>query len=151
MTYAFILKLMMPAVVSLFTVLAPMPTVSDSSQSAFISSPVISSVTIDSPATTSIAGKSCGKYEDIIKKYDWPLNIAMAVCAAESGGNTNAIGDGNTQYVSCGLFQIRTLPGRPTCYQLRDPEFNVDYAYQLWKRAGWPPWSVCRGSVDCGL
>ena len=78
----------------------------------------------------------------ITSKYDWDKAIAYAVCKAESGGNPKAYGDGNTAYPSIGLMQIRTLPGRPTKEQLEDPEFNVEYAYNMWKKSGWKPWSA---------
>lgn len=73
----------------------------------------------------------------------------MQVCQAESHGNPAAIGDGHTAHVSVGLFQIRTLPGRPSIEKLKDPQFNVGYAYDLWKSEGWNPWSVCSGKVEC--
>lgn len=75
-------------------------------------------------------------------KYDWDKAIAYGVCMAESGGNPKAFGDGNTAYPSIGLMQIRTLPGRPSKEQLEDPEFNVQYAYNMWKGQGWRPWSA---------
>lgn len=78
----------------------------------------------------------------LTSKYDWNTKIAYATCLAESHGNTNAVGDVNTKYVSCGLMQIRTLPGRPTCEQLKNPQFNMDYAYRLYKAHGFQPWSA---------
>ena len=74
----------------------------------------------------------------------------MQVCRAESQGNTHAVGDGHTPYVSCGVFQVRTLPGRPSCEKLKIPEVNIDFAYKLYKTNGWQPWSVCKnGMVNC--
>lgn len=61
---------------------------------------------------------------------------------AESGGNPLAYGDGGTAYPSIGLMQIRTLPGRPSQEQLENPEFNMSYAYNMWKSQGFNPWSV---------
>lgn len=78
----------------------------------------------------------------LTSKYDWDTKIAYAVCMAESGGNSLAYGDGGTAYPSIGLMQIRTLPGRPSKEQLEDPEFNVQYAYNMWKGQGWRPWSA---------
>lgn len=74
--------------------------------------------------------------------YDWPQRIAYAVCMAESHGRHTAVGDTNTQYPSCGLMQIRTLPGRPSCEQLKDPSFNMRYAYNMWVGQGFRPWSA---------
>src|SRR5688500_1120414 len=54
------------------------------------------------------------------EKYAWPVHEALQVCDAESHGNPNAVGDTDTAYVSCGLMQVRTLPGRPSCTELKD-------------------------------
>lgn len=106
-------------------------------------------------ATSSVAvipktRADCTKYETTIKKYDWEDDIAMEVCRHESEGDKNAIGDKDTLYVSCGLMQIRSLPDRPSCEALKDPEANIAYAYQLWKEKGWAPWkTTCETKVDC--
>ena len=91
----------------------------------------------------------CLKYKDIIDDYDWPVDIALNVCKEESSGNPNNVGDRHTAYVSCGLMQVRALPGRPSCEELKDPATNIAFAYELWKNEGWRPWSVCRTVVDC--
>jgi len=91
----------------------------------------------------------CSKYTSIMEKYDWATTTAMSVCKAESGGNPRAVGDSDTEFVSCGLMQIRTIVGRPTCEELKDPETNIAYAYYLWSKEGWTPWSVCRTLVSC--
>lgn len=54
--------------------------------------------------------------------------------------NHVAIGDSNTPYESCGLLQVRTLPGRPSCDELMDPAFNVAYAYSIYKEQGMNAW-----------
>jgi hypothetical protein len=74
--------------------------------------------------------------------YDWPKQTAYAVCMAESSGDPSMIGDVDTEYYSCGLMQIRTLPGRPTCGQLQDGVFNMQYAYNMWRSQGFSPWSA---------
>jgi len=91
----------------------------------------------------------CAKYASLINEYDWATSTALEVCKHESRGDPKAVGDGDTEHVSCGLMQIRTLPGRPSCEELSDPKINLEYAYKLWKREGWRPWSVCRDAVDC--
>lgn len=101
--------------------------------------------------STPPAPGNCLAYQEIINKYDWSTTTAMAVCGAESHGYAGNIGDTDTAYVSCGLMQIRTLPGRPSCETLKDPETNIAYAYAMWKREGWRPWSTCRYAVDCTL
>ena len=77
-----------------------------------------------------------------MNNYDWGKKTAYAVCMAESGGNHLAYGDGGTAYPSIGLMQIRTLPGRPSKEQLEDPQFNMQYAYNMWQSQGFQPWSA---------
>lgn len=91
------------------------------------------------PVTYSGGGSgSC----DLASNYSWPSRTARAICMAESGGRPGAVGDTSTAYPSCGLMQIRTLPGRPSCEQLKDGGFNMDYAYNMWKGQGFSPWSA---------
>ena len=74
-------------------------------------------------------------------------NIMRAICMAESGGRHDAVGD---NYViaglyapSCGLMQIRTLAGRPSCDELKDPKVNMEWAWKISNQGtNWTPWSV---------
>lgn len=87
-----------------------------------------------------------------MQKYDWDKRIAMAVMEAESSCIADRVGDdypiGGLHRASCGLFQVRTLDGRPTCEQLKDPATNVEWAYRIYKSSEsrkadpWTPWSV---------
>jgi hypothetical protein len=106
--------------------------------------------TVDS-ALSYFATKHNSQTEDptsLIQKY-FPQNEwerAKNVMLHESGGKADAIGDnfpirGQT-IPSVGLFQIRTLPGRPSAQQLSDPDFNVKYAAQMFKEQGWGPWTA---------
>lgn len=71
----------------------------------------------------------------------------MAVCQSESSGKSDQVGD---DYViaglyapSCGLFQIRTLEGRPSCEELKDPAINVEWAYIISSNGtDWTPWTM---------
>ncbi len=83
----------------------------------------------------------------LIEQYDWNVQIAKAIVQAESGCAADAVGDtspiNGLLAHSCGAFQIRSLKGRPTCEQLKDPATNVEWAYKI--SAGgndWRPWSV---------
>lgn len=102
---------------------------------------VVTPPTQDIPKQT-----GCEAYRSEIAKYDWNVNIAMAIMQAESGCRTIAKGDdrviGGIHAPSCGLFQVRTLPGRPTCEQLKDPATNIAWAYKLYSGRSWRPWSV---------
>lgn len=96
----------------------------------------------------------CENYRQLISQYDWNVDVALNVMRAESGCNPNAKGDnrviGGIYAPSCGLFQIRTLQGRPTCEQLQDPATNLEWAFKLYRSSGWKPWSVCNtGKVSC--
>lgn len=95
----------------------------------------------------------CANYQHIINKYNWNKKVLAAICHAESGGNPNAVGDtrviGGIYAPSCGLFQIRTLAGRPSCEQLKDPETNIAWAYRIYLGQGHSAWSVCKTKVSC--
>ena len=78
------------------------------------------------------------------------LITAKAIMRAESGCRPDAVGDnhityaqnGTTYGMSCGLFQIRFLPGRPNCEQMKNPSENIAYAGQLFRSQGFKPWSA---------
>lgn len=80
--------------------------------------------------------------------------VAVAVARAESGLRPDAVGDGAMAYVrdgveygkSYGVFQIRHLEGRPEPVKLLDPKFNIEYAYNLYQRSGFYPWSAFTNS-----
>jgi len=82
-------------------------------------------------------------------------DIAVAIATSESGLNTNAKGDIQIQYWhegklighSCGIFQIRVLPSRPSCEELKDPDKNIEFARKLWEKSGWYPWSNFKNGV----
>ena len=109
-----------------------------------IQTPQVGSYTIPrSGGDNSLASTLVQKY---FPKDQWAN--AMKVMQGESGGRADAVGDnypirGQT-IPSVGLFQIRTLPGRPSAEQLKDPEFNVKYAADMYKSQGWRPWSFAK-------
>lgn len=80
---------------------------------------------------------------------DQNLIRAVAVCSAESGRWTEAVGtnpDGSHDY---GLFQInsvhlgQTLAGSPvTIERLFVADENVAIAHALWKTTGWDAWAA---------
>jgi hypothetical protein len=91
-----------------------------------------------------------GEIENKIKDKFGDDKIALAVARAESQLKPDNIGDQHLQYkkdgitygASYGVFQIRYLPGRPTPDKLLDPDFNIEYAYQMYQKGGWSPWSA---------
>lgn len=110
----------------------------------------IDKVVIEAPKPVSEAinssGHSCEQYRHIFSKYDWNVNQMMAIAMAESSCNTNAKGDdrviGGLHAPSCGLTQVRTLKGRPTCEALKDPATNIEWAYKIYKGQGLKAWSM---------
>jgi hypothetical protein len=93
------------------------------------------------------ASNGCEPIISLLEQYDWDTRIALAIIKAESGCNTNAVGDNypiNGLYApSCGYAQIRTLTGRPTCEQLQDPATNIAWMYKIsGGGTNWRPWSV---------
>lgn len=86
----------------------------------------------------------------IREKFGEFADTAVAIAKAESGMRPNAIGDHAIAFYqdgieygkSYGVFQIRHLPGRPSPTDLLNAEFNIDYAYKLFVRSGFTPWSA---------
>lgn len=80
-------------------------------------------------------------------KYSWDVETVVRISKAESGCNTNAIGDnypiGGLLAPSCGAMQIRTLEGRPSCEQLQVLSVTMQWAYQISNGgSNFTPWSV---------
>lgn len=77
-------------------------------------------------------------YQSLVEQYSWPVNMALAIMACESGGNPNAVSRTNDH----GLFQIHnglvSYGG-----QIYDPASNIRIAYEnYYKTRGWQPWST---------
>lgn len=81
---------------------------------------------------------------------EWDGRTMYGICKAESKGKIDAIGDTTLTYVqdgvtygmSCGMLQVRILPGRGiTCEQMHDPEQNVAKAYEIWKAQSYQAWT----------
>lgn len=95
---------------------------------------------------TTPKNKGCEEYRSEISKYDWDVNLMMAIMKAESGCRTNAVGDDypirGVHAVSCGLFQVRSIGTRPSCSALKDPATNIAWAYRIYQGQGLKAWSV---------
>lgn len=105
-----------------------------------------SAITVSETTPHKVSGDSVNS---LVEKYfGEEKEIALAVMKAESQGDPSRIGDKHLVYadgrygMSCGLFQIRVLQGRPSCDELLDAEFNVKYAYEMYQKSGWHPWSA---------
>jgi len=102
---------------------------------------------------TATSWTSCEDYKDIIESYDWQDEIAMAVCAAESGGNAQITNQELHTDAGCsgshGLFQVACVHGYSK-EVLYNPAENIRIAYSLWEQSGWNPWGVCHdGKISC--
>lgn len=90
--------------------------------------------------------------EQLIKEvFGDKADIAIAIAKAESGLNPEAVGDlhitfeknGKLMGMSCGLFQVRILEGRPDCETLKNPKENVEYAKRIYEARGdFTAWSA---------
>lgn len=82
----------------------------------------------------------------MVQQYDWNVDTMMYAMQKESNCNPNAVGDnrviGGIYAPSCGLLQVRTLKGRPSCEELKDPATNIATAYRVWQGQGYRAWSV---------
>lgn len=96
----------------------------------------------------------CEGFRPLVAKYDWNVDIAMAVMKAESGCRTNALGRNTNGTNDAGLFQVNSI--HDTTDRRYQPEYNVALAYKIyaarnkWDSSGWKAWSVClNGKVKC--
>jgi len=71
------------------------------------------------------------RWRQLVARYDWPVDSALAVMWCESRGDPNAY---NASSGATGLFQILHGP--------LDPEANIALAYRMWRDRGWQPWNV---------
>ncbi len=88
------------------------------------------------------------QYKCFINRYDWNTTTAYNVMMCESSGRPDVNNFTHaTRDNSWGLFQIniygRLANTRPSAEWLKDPENNVEYAYQLYRQNGWKPWLNC--------
>jgi len=79
------------------------------------------------------------------------LRIAAAIAMAESGGDTEAIGDEDiTVGGSWGLWQVN-LRWHPEYYRdpnsLHDPQKNADAAFKIFQEQGFNAWSTYKNGA----
>ena len=96
---------------------------------------------------TAIQPTGCDAVRQEASKYNWDVKLVVAIAKAESGCNTNAVGDnyviGGIYAPSCGVGQVRTLSGRPSCDQLKDLPTNIEWMYKISNNGtNFKPWSV---------
>ena len=91
--------------------------------------------------------QGCEQYRSLLNQYTgWDVDTMLYAMQKESGCNPAAVGDnypiGGVLAPSCGLLQIRTLAGRPSCEALKDPATNIATAYRIWQGQGYRAWTV---------
>ena len=110
--------------------------------------PVVQAAAVVAPTPVASVGVSgsCDSYRGLVAQYSWNVDTMMYAMFAESGCNPYAVGD---QYVingvyapSCGLLQVRTLAGRPSCEALKDPATNIAASYDIWLTQSYGAWST---------
>ena len=98
----------------------------------------------------------CERFRPLVAKYDWDVDIAMAVMKAESDCDPNRYnGTLNTDGTNdAGLMQVNSRHD-PTSRRY-DPGYNIALSYKIyrdrksWETNGWKAWSSCFNSrVKC--
>lgn len=88
------------------------------------------------PQPIAVQPIGCANYVGYFNQYDWNVNVALAICQAESGGNPNAVSPANYDGLSdFGLMQIHGEA-------IMDPASNVSRAYQKYQSQGWYAWTT---------
>ncbi len=109
----------------------------------------------DPPDKDAVSGRESvapNKYYEIIDKYDWNTQIAYEIMKCESSKDPEAWNKNHrTGDNSWGLFQINIYgyleDNRPPAEWLVVPENNIQYAYELYEKDGWKPWTNCYNLV----
>lgn len=95
---------------------------------------------IASSTTAPTASSSAGC--ELVRNYtNWNVDVAYAVCMAESGGNTNAANYNDNHGKCIGSFGLMQL----ACFWIpnpTDPNANIAKANEIWSRSGWQPWGA---------
>lgn len=91
---------------------------------------------------------------DLASGYNWPVDVARAICMAESSGNANAhnAADGHATCTgSYGLYQIGCFWADfygITIESLYDPAVNTEIAHRIYQRTGsFYPWTTWTGGA----
>ena len=92
-------------------------------------------------STTAPTASSSGGCELVRNYTNWNVDVAYAVCMAESGGNTNAANYNDNHGKCIGSFGLMQL----ACFWIpnpTDPNANMAKANEIWSRSGWQPWGA---------
>jgi len=92
-------------------------------------------------STTAPTASSSGGCELVRNYTNWNVDVAYAVCMAESGGNSNAANYNDNHGKCIGSFGLMQL----ACFWIpnpTDPHANMAKANEIWSRSGWSPWGA---------
>lgn len=73
----------------------------------------------------------CNNYTSTFEQYDWNVNIALAICQAESNGNVYAVSETNDY----GLMQLHNQA-------IFNPYSNIAAGYKIYLEQGWQAWTT---------
>lgn len=97
---------------------------------------------IEMPKATHIIKYSQSHNEKLIRQYfKEDADIAVEIFKCESTLSNVAVGDAGK---SIGLAQINTSVHIHDKELLKDPEYNLRVAHEIWKKQGWVPWTCGR-------
>ena len=83
------------------------------------------------PQTFSNVSSKCEQYRPLFLRYDWNVDVAMAIAASESSCNPNAV----SPTFDYGLMQLHGV-------RIFDPAQNIRYAYyEKYLKGGWGHWT----------
>ena len=97
------------------------------------------------PKVITRQSQGCEQYRELIAKYDWNVNLMMAIMQAESScnpvaDNTGLNRDGSNDK---GLLQINSIHKNLISDLDRlNPEKNIAVGYRIWKSQGYRAWSA---------
>ena len=95
-------------------------------------------------STASYMSSTCQGYKPLLSKYSWNVNIMVAICAAESHGNTYAVDYDSNGTVDRGVLQINSthdwMVSNPN--DLFNPAINIATAYKVWLGQSYSGWST---------
>ena len=78
----------------------------------------------------------------LVKQYSWPVDTMLAIMAAESGCNPQAVNTANSDgSTDTGLMQINSIHGLDP-ETLMYPTENIRAAYRIYQTQGLKVWSV---------
>lgn len=104
---------------------------------------------VESPKAIEAPVEPCEAVRSEASKYDWDVNLIVAISKAESNCRVEATGDTSLTYeqngrvygYSVSVLQVRILPGREHC-DAHDLKVNIECGYNIWKGQGYQAWSA---------